>query len=207
MDRDLNNDQLDLFANEDADSKSQNIISTVDSVAHHGIALEIFGHGIVIIGKSGIGKSELGLELIDRGHRLICDDLVAGTLENDKIILSSPQEFGLGFMEVRGVGFINAQYFFGKNCICPKLPLFAVIKLVDNDMLDEINQDRLKQLITDITVLNKTYPMYQLPIGANRNLPILVELIVKYAIAKENGYDSHQAFIKGQFDFMQGSIA
>lgn len=207
MDRDQNNnDQLDLFADENADNKLQKTVSTADSVAHHGIALEIFGHGIVIIGKSGIGKSELGLELIDRGHRLICDDLVAGTLENDKIVLSSPQEFGLGFMEVRGIGFINAQYFFGKNCICPKLPLFAVIKLVDNDMLDEINQDRLKQLITDVTVLNKTFPMYQLPIGANRNLPILVELIVKYSIAKENGYDSHQAFIKGQFDFMQGSI-
>lgn len=208
MDKDQNNEQLELFAAQ-IPVQSENIVeeiqtlSTKDSVAHHGIALEIFGRGVVIIGKSGIGKSELGLELIDRGHRLICDDLVAGALDKDQIILSSPQEFGLGFMEIRGIGFINAQYFFGKHCICPKLPLFIVINLVGYDMLDEINKDRLKQLITEITVLGRKFPMYQLPIGANRNLPVLVELIVKYAIAKDQGYDSHQAFIRGQFDFIQ----
>ena len=207
MDKDQNNEQLELFADQvQADDKlaeEKMPLSTKGSVAHHGIALEIFGRGVVIIGKSGIGKSELGLEIIDRGHRLICDDLVAGTLENGQVILSSPQEFGLGFMEIRGIGFINAQYFFGKHCICPKLPLFLVINLVGYDMLDEINKDRLKQLVTEITVLDQTFPMYQLPIGANRNLPVLVELIVKYAIAKDQGYDSHQAFIRGQFDFIQ----
>lgn len=212
MDKDLNLDQLELFTNDDYTDEIKVVtnetinpqISTQDSVAHHGIALEIFGRGIVIIGKSGIGKSELGLELIDRGHRLICDDLVAGTLENNQVILSSPQEFGLGFMEIRGIGFINAQYFFGKHCICTKLPLFLVVKLVDHAALDIINQDRLRQLINDVTILNHTFPMYQLPIGANRNLPVLIELIVKYAIAREQGYDSHQAFIRGQFDFIQG---
>ncbi|RTK95627.1 MAG: hypothetical protein EKK64_06400 [Neisseriaceae bacterium] len=71
-------------------------------------------------------------------------------------------------------------------------------------MLDIINKDRLKQLVTQVRVLGKTFDMYQLPVGANRNLPILVELIVKYAIAKSQGYDSHQAFIRGQFDFIQG---
>lgn len=175
------------------------------SIAQHGIALEIFGKGVVIVGKSGAGKSELGLELIDRGHRLICDDLVQGTLVDDEILLSSPHDFGIGFMEVRGVGFINAEYFFGKHCIChSKMPLFIVIKLVEYEMLDIINKDRLKQLVTQVRVLGKTFDMYQLPVGANRNLPILVELIVKYAIAKSQGYDSHQAFIRGQFDFIQG---
>lgn len=175
------------------------------SIAQHGIALEIFGKGVVIVGKSGAGKSELGLELIDRGHRLICDDLVQGTLVDDEILLSSPHDFGIGFMEVRGVGFINAEYFFGKHCICrSKMPLFIVIKLVEYEMLDIINKDRLKQLVTQVRALGKTFDMYQLPVGANRNLPILVELIVKYAIAKSQGYDSHQAFIRGQFDFIQG---
>lgn len=200
---DLNNDQLELFT---SDSAIEDIlVTTNESMAHHGIALEIFGKGVVIIGKSGVGKSEIGLELIDRGHRLICDDLVEGTKFGNEIILSSPQEFGLGFMEVRGIGFVNAEYLFGKDILCKNLPLFLVIKLVDNDMLDIINQDRLKQLVEEISVLGKTFPMYLLPIGANRNLPILVELIVKYATAKSEGYDSHEAFINGQSNFIQGS--
>lgn len=209
MDNDQNKLEPELVTNEqNTEDKpiEPKLLGTEGSIAHHGIALEVFGKGIVIIGKSGIGKSEIGLELIDRGHRLICDDLVAGTLENNQVMLSSPHEFGLGFMEIRGVGFINAQYFFGKNCICPRLPLFIVIKLVDYDMLDEINKDRLKQLIREVKIFNRRFPLYQLPIGANRNLPVLIELIVKYAIAREEGYDSHQAFIRGQFDFMQGVV-
>lgn len=201
---DLNNDQLELFSNY-SDIKEDAKPIENESLAQHGIALEIFGKGVVIIGKSGVGKSELGLELIDRGHRLICDDLVEGTKINDEIILSSPQEFGLGFMEVRGIGFINAEYLFGKSVLCKNLPLFLVIQLVNNDMLDIINQDRLKQLVEEISILGKPFPMYLLPIGANRNLPILVELIVKYAIAKSEGYDSHEAFINGQSNFIQGS--
>lgn len=172
--------------------------STVDSIAHHGIAIEIFNRGVVIIGKSGVGKSELGLELIDRGHRLICDDLVAGQLVNQNIWISAPQEFGIGFMEIRGIGFIDVSRFYGSYSMSKGQALFLVIELVDNSMLDLINQNRLLQLISDVDVLGLKIPLYKLPIGANRNLPILVELIVKYAIEKEKGYDSHQSFIEQQ---------
>jgi HPr kinase/phosphorylase len=180
-----------------------NVKSTQDSLAHHGIAFEIFDRGIVIIGKSGVGKSELGLELIDRGHRLICDDLVAGQLTDNQVILSAPQEFGRGFIEVRGIGFIDLARFYGSHTICTSKELFLVIQLVDNDMLNIVNQDRLHQLIGEIEILGLKFPHYKLPIGANRNLPVLVELIVKYAIERTKGYDSHQAFIDQQSNFMQ----
>jgi HPr kinase/phosphorylase len=183
-----------------------NVKSTQDSLAHHGIAFEIFDRGIVIIGKSGVGKSELGLELIDRGHRLICDDLVAGQLTDNQVIISAPQEFGRGFIEVRGIGFIDLARFYGSHTICTSKELFLVIQLVDNDMLNIVNQDRLHQLIGEIEILGLKFPHYKLPIGANRNLPVLVELIVKYAIERTKGYDSHQAFIDQQSNFMrQGS--
>lgn len=172
--------------------------STHESIAHHGIAFEIFDRGVVIIGKSGIGKSELGLELIDRGHRLICDDLVAGELVDNKVIISPPQEFGVGFMEIRGIGFIDLARFYGAHNISHAQELFIVIQLVDNEILDLINQDRLRQLISKVDVLGIQFPLYKLPIGANRNLPILVELIVKYAIECSMGYDSHLAFINQQ---------
>jgi len=178
--------------------------STQDSIAHHGIALEIFDRGVVIVGKSGIGKSELGLELIDRGHRLICDDLVAGQLAHNEVILSSPQEFGLGFMEIRGIGFVDIVRFYGSHCLCSQKSLFLVVQLVETSMLNIINADRLLQLINEVDVLGIKIPLYKLPIGANRNLPILIELIVKYAIARDNGYDSHQAFITSQAHFLQG---
>ena len=172
--------------------------STIDSIAHHGIAFEIFNHGVVIIGKSGVGKSELGLELIDRGHRLICDDLVAGHLIDKKIQISAPLEFGVGFMEIRGIGFVNIKKFYGSHVVCTRQTLSLVIELVKHETLDLINQNRLLQLIDEIEVLGIKVPRYKLPIGANRNLPILVELIVKYAIARENGYDSHAEFINQQ---------
>ena len=180
------------------------VISTQDSLAHHGIALEIFGRGVVIVGKSGIGKSELGLELVDRGHRLICDDLVEGQLIDEQIIIRSPEEFALGFMEVRGIGFIDIIHLYGQQQMCAEKELFIVIQLVDNDMLDIINNDRLMQLIGNVVVFGITVPLYQLPIGANRNLPILVELIVKYAIDREQGFDSHVSFMERQTKFIQG---
>ncbi len=205
MDNDqINQQEIDLFS-EDLPDKDVNQMarkvewkSTVDSIAHHGIAFEIFNRGVVIIGKSGVGKSELGLELIDRGHRLICDDLVAGQLNDDKIMITPPQKFGLGFMEIRGIGFVDIARFYGSQAMCAKQALSLVIELVDNSMLDLINQDRLLQLISEVEVLGLKIPLYKLPIGANRNLPILVELIVKYAIEREHGYDSHQSFIEQQ---------
>ncbi len=179
------------------------LCSTHDSIAHHGIAFEIFDHGVVLIGKSGIGKSELGLELIDRGHRLICDDLVSGQLVHDQVIISAPQAFGIGFMEIRGLGFIDIPRFYGMHTICQQQNLFLIIELVENSVLDLLNADRLLQLIAEAEVLGIKVPLYSLPIGANRNLPILVELIVKYAIERSNGYDTHQTFINQQLSQLQ----
>lgn len=202
----LQQPQLDLCFNSPTTANSPwQLKSTVNSVAHHGIAFEIFARGVVIVGKSGIGKSELGLELIDRGHRLICDDLVAGQLVDEKLVIRASHEFGVGFMEIRGIGFIDIQRFFGPQTICAQQDLFLVIRLVDNSALDQVNQDRLLQLIGHVDILGTRFPMYELPIGANRNLPILVELIVKYAIAKELGYDSHHVFIEQQLNFLQQS--
>ena len=93
--------------------------------------------------------------------------------------------------------------FYGNHTICTSKELFLVIQLVDNDMLNIVNQDRLHQLIGEIEILGLKFPHYKLPIGANRNLPVLVELIVKYAIERTKGYDSHQAFIDQQSNFMQ----
>lgn len=202
-------DDADLFSESNPNVNSQFPLrkpkwkSIKDSIAHHGIAFEVFNHGVVIIGKSGVGKSELGLELIDRGHRLICDDLVAGQLVNGKILITPPQKFGIGFMEIRGIGFIDVSRFYGHQAICKEQSLSLVIELVDNQILDSINQDRISQLISEIDVLGIKVPLYKLPIGANRNLPILVELIVKYAIERKNGYDSHQAFIQQQLEFIE----
>jgi HPr kinase/phosphorylase len=184
-------------------SPLQGAHSTHNSVAHHGIAMEIFKRGIILIGKSGIGKSELGLELVDRGHRLICDDLVSGQLIKNEVVIRAPQSFGIGFMEIRGIGFVDIPRLYGHNTICNAQKLFLIIELVENSILDLTNSDRLLQLITQVKVLGITVPLYKLPIGANRNLPILVELIVKYAIECSQGYDSHQAFIKQQLDYLQ----
>lgn len=165
-------------------------------LARHGIALEVFQQGVLIIGKSGIGKSELALDLIDRGHRLVADDLVNFSLNEQKLVIMGTANSGLhGFIEIRGLGFMDIKKLYGTKATCLACPLFVIIELIDNTPPSGYF-DPLTQLIKQQQILDHSFPHYQLPIGMNRNLALLIELIVKYALAKDaTDHDSHQKFI------------
>ncbi len=169
----------------------------------HGIALNVFNTGILIRGRSGIGKSELGLELLERGHQLISDDLVSLDKENDNIYLSTASSHAFGYIEIRGIGFIDIAKLYGPQYISQRCKLDLIIDLVAHNELKVLEHNRLQQLLTYKHIYDKEIPLYQLPIGANRNLAILVELIVKYHIHRTNGYDSHQEFIQKHNNFLE----
>ena len=162
----------------------------------HGIALNIFNTGVLIRGRSGVGKSELGLELLERGHQLISDDLVSLEQENNNIYLNIPSPHAFGYIEIRGIGFVNIIQLYGTKYVSPKRKLELIIDLVAHNELKTLEHNRLQQLISHKRIYDKDITLYQLPIGANRNLAILVELIVKYHNQRINGYDSHQEFIQ-----------
>lgn len=162
----------------------------------HGVALKIFNKGVLIRGKSGVGKSELGLELLERGHQLIGDDLVSLKDENNAIYLEVASVHAFGYIEIRGIGFIDVAKLYGAQYISHRCKLELIIDLVAHNELKALENNRLQQLIGTTHIYDKEIQTYQLPIGANRNLASLVELIVRYHTHKSDGYDSHQEFIQ-----------
>ena len=161
-----------------------------------GVALQVFKTGILIVGKSGIGKTDTALSLIDRGHLFLADDIVEYVYMNNEIILkivdTLPQ-----FMHIRGLGFIDA------NTSCSnyiatlsRLKLDLVIELNDDNKL--LDKQHLSP-ICDFFILNEKFnlkvPKFILPIGRSRNLPLLVEQLVKIFIDQKNDIDNNAFFL------------
>lgn len=170
-----------------------------NNIEIHGTALQILGMGVLLIGESGIGKSELAIELLDRGHQFICDDLVSISLHNKQLYLSAPHELPSGFVEIRGIGFLNIDRLYHTQ-ITTNTKFDLIIELVKNETITSINNDRLEQLIYQKTFLGYNVTNYQLPVGVNRNLAVISEIIIKYHKDKLNNYDSHKHFIQQMDD-------
>ncbi len=160
----------------------------------HGFGVNVFGVGVLILGKSGIGKSELGLGLIDRGHKFVVDDFVVIEKDSDETLWMSALDFAEPFIHIRGIGFIDISRIYSNiSNIMSSSKLDLVIELSeDNELLnkDVITQSQIQHLI-----LNTTIEKRMLPIGNNRNLCLLVEILVKSYIQLKNGYDSTQYFL------------
>ena len=161
----------------------------------HGTAISINGIGVVIMGESGIGKTETALGLIDRGHQLIADDtVVVDSNTNDEIIISSLKHDS-GYMHIKGIGFIHIGKMYNEykniknHAICNLIITLThdVVKFTLNDVYEHMEYTVIK---------NVKIPNITLPIGNNRNLPLIIECIVKNYQLMQNGYNAHQTFIK-----------
>ena len=166
------------------------------STVMHGVFLDVFEVGVLLMGKSGLGKSELALELISRGHGLVADDAVEiyrigpETLEG-----RCPPELR-DFLEVRGLGVLNIRAIFGETAIRPKKPLKLIINLVSAD--DQLMQslDRLSIQSEKQDILNVHIRKVSIPVAAGRNLAVLVEAAVRNFILQSRGLDSTKQFIE-----------
>jgi len=164
----------------------------------HGVFMEVMGIGVLLIGSSGMGKSELALELVNRGHRLIADDAPEFFRSSSGTIHGRSPELLRDFLEVRGLGILNIRAMFGDNAVMEEKPLQLILhlSLLDDDKAKTL--DRLGQQQTTQTIFDQAIPEVPLLIAAGRNLGVIVEAAVRDYVLRLNGYSAAQDFITKQ---------
>lgn len=162
----------------------------------HGVFMEVFTMGVLITGGSGCGKSELALELLNRGHRLIADDAPEFTQVSPEIIDGTCPEALQDCLEVRGLGVLNVRRMFGDAAIKTNkfLRLIVHLKVPESGQADI--SDRLHGDTTQVPVLDLDIPRITLPVLAGRNLAVMVEAAVRDFMLKMKGYDAAHAFVE-----------
>jgi HPr kinase/phosphorylase len=160
----------------------------------HGVFIEVMGVGVLITGESGVGKSELALELISRGHRLVADDSPEFYLTAPGILEGSCPPALQDFMEVRGLGIVNVRELFGDGSVKRDRNLGLIIRL---EVLDQANlspEERLEGIRRVREILEVPVPEYALPVAPGRNLAVLVECTVRNHLLLKKGYDAARMF-------------
>jgi HPr kinase/phosphorylase len=174
-----------------------------ETTSLHGVFIEVQGFGVLIKGAAAIGKSELALDLISRGHRLIADDIVDFyRISPDRIEGRCPALLQ-DFLEVRGLGILNIRALYGDNSVKPTKPLDLIIQLELADKLHPQTLDRLNVKTQHERVLEVDISKVIIPIAAGRNIAVLVEVAVRNHILLLRGINATQQFSKRQKQMMQ----
>lgn len=164
------------------------------SMSVHGVLVDVYGEGILIMGESGIGKSEAALELIRRGHRLVADDVVEIHRVSDERLIGNAPDITRHFIEVRGIGIIDVKALFGVESVKETQPIDMVIKLEEWDRAKEY--DRLGLVDDYIEFLGNKVVCHSIPIRPGRNLAIIVEAASVNYRQKKMGYNAAQELYK-----------
>lgn len=176
-----------------------------ESTSLHGVFLEVQGFGVLLQGKAGLGKSELALELITRGHRLIADDVVDFfKVAPDKLEGRCPPLLQ-DFLEVRGLGVLNIRALFGDNAVKPTKPLDLMIQLEMADHFEPKQLDRLNINAQYQHVLEVEIAKFIIPVAAGRNIAVLVEVAVRQHMLLLRGVNSTKQLIQRQSKMMKVS--
>jgi len=160
----------------------------------HGVLIDVFGVGVLIVGKSGIGKSECALDLILRGHRLVADDMVFIQKRSASSLYGSGFEVIQHHMEIRGLGIINIRSLFGVEAIRERKKIELVLELMEWDAYGEY--DRLGFEEEKYPILNVELPMLRIPVTPGRNLTTIIEVAARNQLLKMMGHDSALEFEK-----------
>jgi HPr kinase/phosphorylase len=173
-----------------------------ESTSVHGVFLEVLGKGVLITGEPAVGKSELALALICRGHRLVADDIVEFTRLDSNTLSGHCPPLLQDFLEVRGLGMINVRAMFGNSAIKPSKFLHLIIDLqaLSTDALSHI--DRLHGNHSARTILDIDIPQTTLPVAPGRNMAIQVETAVRQHLLELDGYDAAEEFARRQQDMI-----
>ncbi len=167
----------------------------------HSVLLDVFGLGTLILGDSGIGKSECALELIDRGHRLVADDVAEIKKMGDTLVGASP-DLTRYHMELRGLGVLNIRDLYGVSSISLSKRVGLVIQLERWEEGKEY--DRLGLHHETYLILGIELPLVRMPVAPGRNLALLVEVAARNQLLREGGYDAAQRFVE-RVDAIVGS--
>jgi HPr kinase/phosphorylase len=182
-----------LFVTEMSKGKSKaqmkKILSSFELPQHvlSGGLLCIFGSGVLIMGDSGIGKSESALELISRGHLFVSDDIVQIQKDKDGRLVGSAVSLSRNFMEIRGLGIINIKKIFGEKSICQKTEIDLIIMLKRWKEGKEYDRLGLK-FPGNKKILGIDIPKISIPVAPGRNIATLIEVACKVFMLKQKGY-------------------
>ena len=164
-------------------------------VAHiHGVLLEVWSLGLLLIGKSGVGKSECALDLITRGHSLVADDRVTMRSYSSGELMGSSEGSAKHHMELRGLGIINVKDLFGLAAVRERTSLDLVIEL--EHWQQGTAYDRLGLDESVYTILDTPIPYIRMPVTLGRNVAILVEIATRNHVLKMQGHDSAKQLIQ-----------
>lgn len=174
-------------------------------ISIHGVLVDVFGEGVFITGESGIGKSEVALELIRRGHRLVSDDVVEIRKVSDDELIGSAPDITRHFIELRGIGIIDAKTLFGVESVKDSQSINMVIQLEDWNR--EKEYDRIGLNENYIEYLGNKVPCYSIPVRPGRNVAIIVESAAINYRQKMMGYNAAQElYNRVQNNLTKGSV-
>jgi HPr kinase/phosphorylase len=174
-----------------------------DTLVVHGVFMEVMGIGVLLTGQSAIGKSELALELITRGHRLVADDAPAFRRHAPETLIGHCPEALKNFLEVRGLGIMNVHELFGDSAVKPEMTLQLIVQLTPINSDKSVQPDRLKGTRRLRTLLDVAIPEVEVPVAPGRNLAVLVEAAARNQILYNRGYDAAEDFIAHQQRMIQ----
>ncbi|WP_234571860.1 HPr(Ser) kinase/phosphatase [Rhodohalobacter sp. 614A] len=159
----------------------------------HGTMVDVYGIGILISGKSGLGKSEVALDLVERGHRLVSDDVVMLTKKSN-VLLASATEMNKHFMEIRGLGIVDVMSMFGIRSVRYQKRLEVILELSLWEDTENLNRTGLDH--DTVEILGTNIPLIHLPITPGKNITVIAEVIAMNYLLKHYGYNAAEAFQK-----------
>lgn len=158
----------------------------------HGAFVDVYGVGVLFIGRSGIGKSEVALDLIERGHRLVADDVVIVTRKGEGILMGAGTALAPHFMEVRGLGLLDVRQMFGIRAIRFQKRVEVIVELEDWDPAADYTRTGLED--PAVPVLDVEIPYVRLPIFPGKNITVIAEVIALNYLLKHYGYNAAKVF-------------
>jgi HPr kinase/phosphorylase len=158
----------------------------------HGSLADVFGVGLFFTGRSGIGKSECVLDLVERGHRLVADDIVIATRRGNDVLIGKSHELQRHHMEIRGVGLIDIPSIFGIRAVRQQKRIEVVVKLEDWDQDAVVDRTGLDTMTT--TILDVEVPLIRVPLNPGKNITVIAEVIALNHLLRYSGMDAAQAF-------------
>ncbi len=171
----------------------------------HGVLLSVMGHGVLITGDSGVGKSELALELIARGHHLVADDAISIRRTSPEHLEGYCNPKFNHFLEVRGLGILNIREMFGEAAIRPRKRIELIVNLQRMDPQRLNAMDRLHQEKNSRNILGIETPEITVPVTSGRNLSTMIEAAVRNQILVNRGYNAVEDFIAIQQDVINSN--
>lgn len=158
----------------------------------HGSLADVFGVGLFFTGKSGIGKSECVLDLVERGHRLVADDLVMTTRRGNDVLIGRGHELQRHHMEIRGVGLIDIPAIFGIRAVRQQKRIEVVVRLEEWDQKAVVDRTGLDT--TNTTILNVEIPLITVPLNPGKNITVIAEVIALNHLLRYSGINPAEAF-------------